>query len=158
MMQAANPRQGDHLPERPRLDRASDRRVAVEPHGRAVLVGVGGVLADQVQEMTLTKHDHVIESLSTKGGYPPFRVAVLPGGSRRGAQRFDTEVSHSRVEHATETMQHHYSTVAADEKKAAIAKVIELAGVREALGSSASPPGGVHGGVHGQETQKAAQP
>jgi hypothetical protein len=35
--------------------------------------------------------------------------------------------------HATETMQHHYSTVAADEKKLAIAKVIELAGVRGAL-------------------------
>ena len=35
--------------------------------------------------------------------------------------------------HATETMQHHYSTVAAEEKKLAIAKVIELAGVRKAL-------------------------
>jgi hypothetical protein len=26
--------------------------------------------------MTLTTHDHVIEQLSTKGAYPPFRVAV----------------------------------------------------------------------------------
>jgi hypothetical protein len=59
--------------------------------------------------------------------------------------------------HATETMQHHYSTVAADEKKAAIAKVIELAGVRKALGSGAPPPGGVQGGVHDPEKQKAAQ-
>jgi len=36
MVQAAYPRQRDHLPEFPRLDRASDRRVAVEPHVRAV--------------------------------------------------------------------------------------------------------------------------
>jgi hypothetical protein len=41
--------------------------------------------------------------------------------------------------HATETMQHHYSTVAAEEKKQAIAKVIELAGVRKTL-RRASPP------------------
>jgi hypothetical protein len=45
--------------------------------------------------------------------------------------------------HATETMQHHYSTVAADEKKLAIAKVIELAGVRKALPEGTSGPGGM---------------
>jgi hypothetical protein len=47
--------------------------------------------------------------------------------------------------HATETMQHHYSTVAAAEKQQAIAKVIDLAGVREA----AAARGGLHGGLHG---------
>src|SRR3984957_18170637 len=98
MVQAAAPRQRDAPPELPRFDRASDRRVAVEPHVRAVLVVVGGVLADQVQEMTLSKHDHVIEQLSTKGAYPPFRVAVLPRGFGRGAELFDTKVSDSRVE------------------------------------------------------------
>jgi hypothetical protein len=72
MVQAADPRQCNHVPELPRLDRASDRRVAVECHVRAVLVVVGGVLADQAQEMTLTEHDHVIEQLSTKSAYPPF--------------------------------------------------------------------------------------
>ena len=50
--------------------------------------------------------------------------------------------------HATETMQHHYSTVAADEKKLAIAKVIDLAGVRGTLAGGASAPGGMHGGMH----------
>jgi hypothetical protein len=59
--------------------------------------------------------------------------------------------------HATETMQHHYSTVAAAEKKAAIAKVIELAGVRKALAPDGSPRGGAQGGVHGHGTRKAAQ-
>ena len=42
--------------------------------------------------------------------------------------------------HATETMQHHYSTVAADEKKPAIAKVIELAGVAQGLGRERPTP------------------
>src|ERR1700690_3085063 len=97
MVEAADPRQADHFPALTRLDRASDRRVAVEPHVRAVLVVVRGVLADQVQEMTLAKHDHVTKQLSTKGAYPPFRVPVLPGGFRRGAELFDTEVSASRV-------------------------------------------------------------
>jgi hypothetical protein len=55
MVQATDPRQHDHLPELPRHDQASDRRVAVEPHVRAALLVVGGVLADQVQEMTLCR-------------------------------------------------------------------------------------------------------
>lgn len=47
--------------------------------------------------------------------------------------------------HATETMQHHYSTVAEAEKGAAISKVIHLAGVT----------GGLHGGLHARERKKA---
>jgi hypothetical protein len=69
MVQAADPRKSDHLPELPRLDLARDRRVAVEAHVRSVLVVVAGVPADQVEDMTLTEHDHVIEQLSTKGAY-----------------------------------------------------------------------------------------
>ena len=57
--------------------------------------------------------------------------------------------------HATETMQHHYSTVAADEKKAAIAKVIELAGARKALAARSSARGGVDGGVRSPPEQKS---
>jgi integrase len=60
--------------------------------------------------------------------------------------------------HATETMQHHYSTVAADEKKLAIAKVIDLAGVRGTLAGGASAPSGMHGGMHRPRNKKAAQP
>jgi integrase len=63
--------------------------------------------------------------------------------------------------HATETMQHHYSTVAADEKKAAIAKVIELAGVRKTLAGGASSRGGMDAGMEQpvgvSETKKAAR-
>jgi integrase len=60
--------------------------------------------------------------------------------------------------HATETMQHHYSTVAADEKKLAIAKVIELAGAREALTGGASARGGAQGGARDAQNRKAARP
>jgi hypothetical protein len=51
--------------------------------------------------------------------------------------------------HATETMQHHHSTVAAVEKKLAFAKVIELAVVRGALAR-----GGMHRGMPGPEDKK----
>lgn len=78
MVQAADPRKSDDRPELLRLDRARDRRVAVEAHVRAILVVVAGVLADQVEEVTLTEHDHVIEQFSTKGAHPAFRVPILP--------------------------------------------------------------------------------
>ncbi len=58
--------------------------------------------------------------------------------------------------HATETMKHHYSTVAAAEKQHAIAKVIELAGVRKALGNERSPSGGMHGGMQHPQDEKTA--
>jgi hypothetical protein len=58
--------------------------------------------------------------------------------------------------HATETMQHHYSTVAQEEKTRAIGKVIELARVRKALARGASPRGGMHGGMHRPRNRKAA--
>jgi integrase len=54
--------------------------------------------------------------------------------------------------HATETMQHHYSTVGAEEKQEAIAKVIELARVRRALDE-----GGMHRGMQPQNKQKAGR-
>ena len=60
--------------------------------------------------------------------------------------------------HATETMQHHYSSVGAAEKQTAIAKVIKLAGVRKTLARGASPRGGVQGGVQALRNRKAARP
>jgi hypothetical protein len=51
-------------------------------------------------------------------------------------------------------VQHHYSTVAAKEKQQAIAKVIQLAGVRETLAQGTSP----RSGVHGPRNRKAARP
>lgn len=64
MGQAADSRKRHDLPELSRLDRASDQRIAVDAHVRAVLVVVAGVLAGQAKEMTLTEHDDVIEQLA----------------------------------------------------------------------------------------------
>ena len=65
MVQAADPRKRDDFPDLFRLDDARDRRVAVEAHVRAIFVVVAGVPPDQVEQMTLAEHDHVIEQLST---------------------------------------------------------------------------------------------
>ena len=48
--------------------------------------------------------------------------------------------------HATEEMHRHYSTVQTDEIRSGIAKVIELAGFREALATvSTKESSGMHG-------------
>ncbi len=51
--------------------------------------------------------------------------------------------------HATESMQHHYSTVQPDEMRAGLAQIISLAGVRSARASQAGNPdlSGAQGGV-----------
>ncbi len=59
--------------------------------------------------------------------------------------------------HATETMQHHYSTVGVEEKQAAIAKVIELAKVRPALVRGALPRGGVDAGMGARKVLRTDQ-
>jgi hypothetical protein len=63
-------------------------------------------------------------------------------------------VTRAISQHATETMQHHYSTVAADEKRRAIAKVTELAGARKALAGGRQAQVGM---VHSRK-RKAARP
>jgi hypothetical protein len=88
MVKPTDTRDSDDLPELLRLNRAGDRRVAVEAHMRAIFVVVVGVLTDQVEEVTLTEHDHVIEQFSTKGAQiiPKFPVVDGSGPScgRRG--------------------------------------------------------------------------
>ncbi|MFI5297019.1 MAG: tyrosine-type recombinase/integrase [Polyangiales bacterium] len=73
----------------------------------------------------------------------------------RAAQVNDL-VTRSISGHLTEKMQHHYSTVNADEQRAALAKVISLLDRRAASPASA---GGVHGGEHeprgGEQTTQA---
>jgi hypothetical protein len=49
VVQAADSRKSDDLPGLTTLDRARDRRVAVEAHVRPIFVVVGGVLTDQME-------------------------------------------------------------------------------------------------------------
>jgi len=92
MVQATDPRKSDHLPI-PRLDRASDRGVALEAQVRAVLVSDGSSrtmrtsndTSDQVgQELALgesyprdgSRRDHVARGMGcgTRSGPSPDRM------------------------------------------------------------------------------------
>ena len=61
--------------------------------------------------------------------------------------------------HATETMQRHYSTVRQDEIRSGLAKVIDLAGFKQAVKAAGEATsegsGGVQGGVHEPEKETA---
>jgi hypothetical protein len=57
--------------------------------------------------------------------------------------------------HATESMQHHYSTVSASEVKAGLAKVIDLAGFRRNLDAPAEGRSGASSGASTTETKTA---
>lgn len=96
---------------------------------------------------------------------------LTPRGMRRTFQdlcraaEVKDVVTRSVSGHLTKTMQDHYSTVNAQEQKQSIARVISLAGFKEAMAGAASQgsdaggvheaengseiaPSGVHGGVH----------
>jgi hypothetical protein len=46
------------------LGSARNRRIALERHVRSILVVIGDVLADQAEQMTFPKDNHVIEQLA----------------------------------------------------------------------------------------------
>ncbi len=57
--------------------------------------------------------------------------------------------------HATEEMHRHYSTVGNDEIREGLARVVSLAGFREALATEAGPSGGQSGGQPGESEEVA---
>jgi hypothetical protein len=63
--------------------------------------------------------------------------------------RVDALVTRSISGHLTESMQHHYSTVNADEQRSGIAKVIELTKARAKRQAEASDADGVSSGAPG---------
>ena len=91
---------------------------------------------------------------------------ITPRGMRRTFQdlaraaELHDFVTRAVSGHATEAMQHRYSTVSGAEMQQGLAKVISLAGVKQALeaAQSAGDRGvrrGVHRGVHGDKCKKA---
>ena len=98
--------------------------------------------------------------LNTNVLFKPFREAarlagikkhLTPRCMRRTYQDLSREanvagiVTRSISGHLTEEMQNHYSTVTRDEQRDGLAKVISMAGFREAM--QEGPTGGVPGGV-----------
>lgn len=82
---------------------------------------------------------------------------VTPRAMRRTLQDLCREaqvpdvVTRAISGHATETMQHHYSSVRGDEIRARLGNVVSLV---SASGRVGIEPSGVHGGVHEPEMQK----
>ena len=65
---------------------------------RPVLVVVGRVLANEVQQMPLPEHDNVIEQFASQGANPPLGESVLPRRARRDSDLLNAEVFDSCVE------------------------------------------------------------
>ena len=63
--QSAEAWKGDNFACSRRFDVARDRRVSAKRHVRPIGVVIGRMLADQTQQMALSKHDDVIEQLAT---------------------------------------------------------------------------------------------
>jgi len=64
MVDASDARERNHGPVAWRFDGARHGCVAVQPHMRTVLVVVAHVLSDQVQQVPLAEHNHVVKQLA----------------------------------------------------------------------------------------------
>ena len=63
-----------------------------------VIVVVGDVLADKPEQMSLSKHDEVIEQLAAQRADPSFGESVLPGRARRNPELLNAKLIDTRVE------------------------------------------------------------
>jgi len=85
---------------------------------------------------------------------------ITPRGMRRTFQdiaraaEIGDVVTRAVSGHATEAMQQRYSTVAPEEMRESIGKVISLAKMKEAM--AVTSHGGVQGGVHDAEKERPA--
>jgi hypothetical protein len=64
VVQSTDAWKGDDFAGSRRLNVACDRRVSAKRHVRPIAVVIGHMLADQTQQMALSKHDDVIEQLA----------------------------------------------------------------------------------------------
>jgi hypothetical protein len=64
MVDASHARERNHGPVARWLDGTRHGCVAVQRHVRAILVVVARVLPDQVQQVPLAEHDHVVKHLA----------------------------------------------------------------------------------------------
>lgn len=71
------------------------------------------------------------------------------------AAAIESVVTRSISGHLTERMQHHYSTVNADEQRASIARVIDLMAARDERSASGGAPGGAPTPAGGASNEKA---
>jgi len=79
MMQAADLRDGDYLPNPARRDRARVRTILVEREMSATALVVGDVRGQDAAQMTLVENQDVIQTLAANRTDYALNVRVLPG-------------------------------------------------------------------------------
>jgi len=67
-----------------------------------VLVVVTHVLGHQTLQMSLVQDDHMVQQVSSATSHPTLRNPVLPGTSKSGAHRPNSDTSHERYYVAAE--------------------------------------------------------
>ena len=92
MVQTADLRDGDHTTIGGWFHLTPDRRVAVQGEVRPAVVVIDEILAQEVSEVLVIKHDHVVKALAPDGADDPLDVRILP---RRLAGGDDLSDSHS---------------------------------------------------------------
>jgi hypothetical protein len=102
MVEPAESRKCDDFAGARRLDRASDRCVALERHMRSILVVISRVLADETEKMPFPENDQVVDQLPAQRADPPLRMPVLPRRALRDLDLLDAEVIDARIERNTE--------------------------------------------------------
>ena len=90
MVNTTNTRQSDNLCRhcRPGLDFERFRGDLFQRQVATIPVGVGDIVVKEPVELCFVEDDHVVEQLSTHGGYPALRDAVLPRRPPSGAHNF----------------------------------------------------------------------
>ena len=78
MVQATQIRPGNHAALLRRVDRPRNRRIAIQRHVRSGFVVVREVFGQNVTQVLLAEHDHVVQALPTYRADQLFDVRILP--------------------------------------------------------------------------------
>ncbi len=101
MMKAADLRNWNDVASLRRLNRAGCRRISIKRKVRAGLVIICEVIRQDVHEMGLIEHDHVVETFSPDRADQPFNIRRLPRGAEGRADLLDAHTLDSLRELCT---------------------------------------------------------
>ena len=93
MMQASEPRHGDHLriDRRALCGRSACRSFFAQAEMSSVVMIVVDIFPHETFQMALIQDDDVIKKIAAAGADPPLGHTILPGASNRGANRKDAK-------------------------------------------------------------------
>jgi len=94
MMQAGQNRHSDNGSVS--LNRSTRRRILAQRQVSARFIVIAGVQQQNSPQVRLTEDQHPVQALATHGADQAFRIAILPGRSRRDWPVVDPHGSHAR--------------------------------------------------------------